>query len=774
MLLCLPLFDDAAVRKCCRSVCCGGCRYAPRQAATPACRLIVGAVALLLVFCSLVQMDARFGGSPPAVARSVDRLIEPLHIVSAYGLFAVMTTQRDEIVIEGSEDGIDWREYEFRYKPGDVARRPPWNIPHQPRLDWQMWFAALEDPRRLPWFPAVPVAPAGERAGSDRAAGEQSLSGQAACVCARAILRLHVCQPRGQGQGPVVAAAARWAVFSGGASEERRGQAPGALTRGSTRAVSGRYNRVRTSQEPTVLSRRRSQAVARARLLGSCRARRGAGPRRLRCAHLAPADAAAPGGRPVARARGFRARRPRGRRVSPPRPRAVPRAAAAARGRGVAAADRRADPGARSSQSEARRAAQRTAGTTQSDQCDGGGRRTRSRRARRSTSRATSSPIRPMRRSCCARSIPRRNCASRWCGSGSTISACIQYKGDLRWLVADYEEHAIRPHALGSFPRSGARDARASRDAAVSRQQRRMPSGTSTRTMRASSWSCIPSASTAATRNRTCSSSRACSPASASMPAPPPHLQARMAGAVRAPRRVRVQSRRAMTSRRRCCSALASRATGFAEVEQAVTLIVQQPACARFISRQLATYFVARRRRRRAWSSAWRRLSAHRRRHRGGAAHHVPVRRIRRRARRQIQGSDALRGLGGALRLRRPRDHQHAAAAQLAATRSARLPFGRQTPDGYPLTEPQLGESRTDEPPLRDRARDRHAATRTCSMPRMAARPSRHRLSAALEPSVLRSRSSRSSPPSTRAALDAGALPAGMEHVSAGLSGVQL
>jgi len=31
--------------------------------------------------------------------------------------------------------------------------RPRWNIPHQPRLDWQMWFAALEDPRRLSWFP---------------------------------------------------------------------------------------------------------------------------------------------------------------------------------------------------------------------------------------------------------------------------------------------------------------------------------------------------------------------------------------------------------------------------------------------------------------------------------------------------------------------------------------------------------------------------------------------------------------------------------------------
>ncbi|HEX4619239.1 MAG TPA: lipase maturation factor family protein, partial [Steroidobacteraceae bacterium] len=77
---------------------------------------------------------------------------EPLHLTSPYGLFAVMTTRRNEIVIEGSSDGREWREYEFRYKPGDVSRRPPWNIPHQPRLDWQMWFAALEDPQRLRWF----------------------------------------------------------------------------------------------------------------------------------------------------------------------------------------------------------------------------------------------------------------------------------------------------------------------------------------------------------------------------------------------------------------------------------------------------------------------------------------------------------------------------------------------------------------------------------------------------------------------------------------------
>jgi predicted DCC family thiol-disulfide oxidoreductase YuxK len=153
MLLCLLLFDDAALRcvlpSRLRQMLPAG---AQRTSHTRAVRLMVGALAVLLVFCSLVQMELRFGGQPPAIAQTVDSIFEPLHMVSGYGLFAVMTTQRDEIVIEGSADGADWREYEFRYKPGDLGRRPPWNIPHQPRLDWQMWFAALEDPRRLQWF----------------------------------------------------------------------------------------------------------------------------------------------------------------------------------------------------------------------------------------------------------------------------------------------------------------------------------------------------------------------------------------------------------------------------------------------------------------------------------------------------------------------------------------------------------------------------------------------------------------------------------------------
>jgi hypothetical protein len=78
--------------------------------------------------------------------------IDPLRLVNSYGLFAVMTTTRPEIIVEGSNDGETWQVYEFRYKPGDVRRAPPIVAPHQPRLDWQMWFAALGTARENRWF----------------------------------------------------------------------------------------------------------------------------------------------------------------------------------------------------------------------------------------------------------------------------------------------------------------------------------------------------------------------------------------------------------------------------------------------------------------------------------------------------------------------------------------------------------------------------------------------------------------------------------------------
>jgi len=117
-------------------------------------RVAHGALAGLVAAASLTTFVRRLSGRAfsRAVAR-VSRGIDPFRSINSYGLFAVMTTARPEIVIEGSDDRRTWREYAFKYKPSRPEDRPRWIAPHQPRLDWQMWFAALGRPPA--WFPIL-------------------------------------------------------------------------------------------------------------------------------------------------------------------------------------------------------------------------------------------------------------------------------------------------------------------------------------------------------------------------------------------------------------------------------------------------------------------------------------------------------------------------------------------------------------------------------------------------------------------------------------------
>jgi hypothetical protein len=109
-------------------------------------------LAVFVLFVSGFLMVGELSGRHWAPAELVIRAVGPFEIVNSYGLFAVMTTTRPEIIIEGSNDGTIWLPYEFRYKPGDLARAPIWVQPHQPRLDWQMWFAALGNYQTDPWI----------------------------------------------------------------------------------------------------------------------------------------------------------------------------------------------------------------------------------------------------------------------------------------------------------------------------------------------------------------------------------------------------------------------------------------------------------------------------------------------------------------------------------------------------------------------------------------------------------------------------------------------
>eukprot|EP00927_Polykrikos_kofoidii_P006842 TRINITY_DN12776_c0_g2_i1.p1 TRINITY_DN12776_c0_g2~~TRINITY_DN12776_c0_g2_i1.p1 ORF type:complete len:897 (+),score=113.76 TRINITY_DN12776_c0_g2_i1:211-2901(+) len=97
--------------------------------------------------------------------------LTPWHVTSGYGLFRRMTgvgnAPKDAkgwgalppsvvavpgLVVEGSDDGQRWREIPFRYTPGNTTKQPRRTAPHQPRLDWQMWFAALGSYQNNPWF----------------------------------------------------------------------------------------------------------------------------------------------------------------------------------------------------------------------------------------------------------------------------------------------------------------------------------------------------------------------------------------------------------------------------------------------------------------------------------------------------------------------------------------------------------------------------------------------------------------------------------------------
>ncbi|MBW2551513.1 MAG: lipase maturation factor family protein [Deltaproteobacteria bacterium] len=145
IVLCLPLLDDRLLR-----------RFVPRRFLVKAGPERESkwstwpgvAPAIVIALSAALFFTGTLGQRPP-------RWLSPIYPFSTfnnYGLFAVMTTERPEISIEGTLDGKIWKPYVFRYKPGPLDRAPVWTAPHQPRLDWQMWFAALGDYRRNTWL----------------------------------------------------------------------------------------------------------------------------------------------------------------------------------------------------------------------------------------------------------------------------------------------------------------------------------------------------------------------------------------------------------------------------------------------------------------------------------------------------------------------------------------------------------------------------------------------------------------------------------------------
>jgi hypothetical protein len=126
-------------------------KQAGKNAATGLQKVWRGTYLSLAVILGCLSVGEILGPELNPVA-PINSSLAQFGITNRYGLFAVMTTVRNEIIIEGSNDRKTWLAYEFPFKPGDLNRAPAIVAPYQPRLDWQMWFAALSTYDENPWL----------------------------------------------------------------------------------------------------------------------------------------------------------------------------------------------------------------------------------------------------------------------------------------------------------------------------------------------------------------------------------------------------------------------------------------------------------------------------------------------------------------------------------------------------------------------------------------------------------------------------------------------
>ncbi len=150
--LCLFLLDDRLIRRWLpeRLI-----RHVSGEARTPGRpkALAVSLAALLIVPSSLIGFAGQvLQEALPTPLAAVYDSVRRFGIGNIYHVYPTMQTERQELIIEGSEDGRTWKRYGFKYKPGDAARRPPFNVPYQPRLDWMVWFVPTQQPVQMFWF----------------------------------------------------------------------------------------------------------------------------------------------------------------------------------------------------------------------------------------------------------------------------------------------------------------------------------------------------------------------------------------------------------------------------------------------------------------------------------------------------------------------------------------------------------------------------------------------------------------------------------------------
>jgi hypothetical protein len=152
IILCLFLFDDRAIQRVLPRSLQSSVHWQPPAATAAVRRYAVGMLGAFILFAGTLNIyELGSGQKIPGSVGTVLAYTSNYFVVNKYHVFPTMTTRRVELELLGSRDGVEWKAYRFKYKPDVVSERPTFIIPHQPRLDWQMWFVTLQ-PRHLPWF----------------------------------------------------------------------------------------------------------------------------------------------------------------------------------------------------------------------------------------------------------------------------------------------------------------------------------------------------------------------------------------------------------------------------------------------------------------------------------------------------------------------------------------------------------------------------------------------------------------------------------------------
>jgi hypothetical protein len=149
IVLCIPCFDDRVLT-----------RVVHISHSIPAQMSLPHAIAVGAVTAIVLTLSWRPARNLFSRRQVMNASFEPLHLVNTYGAFGAVTRERREVVIKGTDAefpdaSAEWREYEFKGKPGDVNRWPCVVSPYHWRLDWQMWFVAMSSPEFHPWILAL-------------------------------------------------------------------------------------------------------------------------------------------------------------------------------------------------------------------------------------------------------------------------------------------------------------------------------------------------------------------------------------------------------------------------------------------------------------------------------------------------------------------------------------------------------------------------------------------------------------------------------------------